>query len=123
MVSIDVPRNVSQRVGKIIRAQGRIVSADVGIYIVPVGKESRVTDMHLVVDTVGSSARVGLAIKRVSGVFSPISIQVGQTPPNNITTASAITLVEGERLTDIGNTGGKNATVDISATIEEFEAK
>lgn len=119
MTSIDVPRNSSQRAGNIFRIQGRVTDANVGIYTTPNGKTTRVTDMRIELDSIGSDATYHLAIK-TGATFTKITTRIGLSPITNIATASAVTLFEGETLTNIGDSGATNGTVDISATIEEF---
>lgn len=118
MVSTDVPRNATQRAGKIIRVAGRIVNANLGIYTVPVGKNSRVTDMTGLLNAVGADATYAIAIK-TGAVFTPITTF---KPINEEMSASAITLVAGDILTNVGDAGSTNGTFDLSATVEEFSS-
>lgn len=124
MTSIDVPRNTSQRAGLILRVEGRLVNADTGIYTCPNGKRARVTDMVMRVDALGSAAAYHIAIRGASSPFpfKKITNRATATAPNDVVSASAITMVAGEKLTDIGSDGtSKNGTVNISATVEEFQ--
>ncbi len=118
MVSQDVPRNTSQRAGKIIRASDRITDSNIGIYTVPPGKTARITDLQGNVDAVGVDATYAIAVKK-GVVFTAITLFKGAALP---ITASAVTLDAGDILTDIGDAGATNATFDLSATIEEFSA-
>ena len=117
MVGKTNSRNTTQRAGKIIRASGRIINANLGIYTVPANTEARVTDLQAKVDAVGTDASYAVAIKN-GAVFT--SITLFKVPADGLFTASAVTMSAGEILTNIGNAGAKNGTFDLSCTIEEF---
>lgn len=128
MVSKTSARNQSQTAGKVFRVEGRVIVASVGIYICPVNKEARVTDMQMRLDAVGSDLLYFIAIK-TGAVYKKISqrtfVETDPTTNNDIeevrrVTASQVTLKAGDILTDIGDAGATNGTVDMSATIEEF---
>ena len=118
MVSRTSARNTAQQAGQIDRVSGRIINANLGIYTVPVGKKTRITDMLGNVDAVGADATYAIAFKR-GAVFTAITTFKGAAVDM---TASAITLVAGDILTNIGDAGATNATFDLAATIEEFQA-
>ncbi len=120
MVGRTNARNTTQRAGNITRVSDRVTNSPVGVYTCPAKTEARITDILGVVDATGSDATICLAIRRVGGTYDQISRLVGNTAPDNVTSASAVTLVAGEILTDIGDSGGTNGGMDISATIEEF---
>jgi len=116
MVGKTSARNTSQRAGKIDRVAGRIVNADTGIYTVPANTEARITDMEGDLNAVGADATYAIAYKR-GVVFTPITKFI---PVGSLANASAITLIAGDILTNIGDSGSTNGTFDLSATIEEF---
>ncbi len=118
MTSITSARNTTQRAGDVNRVQGRFTNANTGIYTVPAGKRTRVTDILGIVDTLGSDATYSIAIKVfTTGLFKAITVPQGVGVTQ---TASQITLEEGDKLTDIGDSGSTNAAFELSATIEEF---
>lgn len=116
MVGKTSARNTSQRAGKIDRVAGRIVNADIGIYTVPANIEARITDMEGDLNAVGVDVTYAIAFKR-GVIFTAITKFI---PIGTLAKASAITLVAGDILTNIGNSGSTNGTFDLSATIEEF---
>lgn len=120
MTSIDVPRNQTQRAGKINRVQGRITNAPTGIYTVPAGKRARVSDIKGKLDAVGADATYAVAIKRaIGGAYEPITnFEVADVQQS----ASEVTMESGDILTNIGDSGSTNGTFDLSATVEEFSS-
>ena len=118
MVSRTSARNTAQQAGNVTRVQGRIVNANIGIYTVPAGKRTRVTDMRGNLNAVGADATYAIAFKR-GAVFTAITTFKGV---NVDMTASQITLIAGDILTNVGDAGSTNGTFDLAATIEEFQA-
>ena len=116
MTSQDVPRNTAQRAGNIQVIADRIIDADIGIYTVPVGKRTRLTNILGNVDALGGDATYSIARLR-GAVFKSLTISKGIGIDQLV---SAVTFEAGDILTDIGDSGSKNGTFDISATIEEF---
>ena len=112
-------RNTAQRAGTITRAAGRVINAAIGIYTCPANTKARLTDIQGIVDALGVDATYALAIKD-GAVYTPITLFRTATAPNNTMSASAVTLTAGQILTNIGDSGSTNGTVDISATVEEF---
>ena len=119
MVSKTSSRNTAQRAGNISRAQGRVTLATNGIYTCPANTEARLTDIQGIVDALGADASYALAILD-GAVFTPITLFKTATAPDNTMSASAVTITAGQILTNVGDSGSTNGTVDISCTIEEF---
>jgi len=120
MVGVLTARNQSNAAGTIKRFTARVVNANIGVYTVPADTKSRLTEIKGVLDAVGGDATYTLAIKRLSGVFDPLDLFVGAVSPNNVVNVSLVTLLPGEILTDIGDSGSTNGTMDISLSVEEF---
>lgn len=116
MTGTTSSRNETQRAGNITRVADRVTNAAVGVYTVPVNVHARITDMIGNLNAVGVDATYAVAYLR-SGVYIPITTFKGVDVDMK---ASAITLVAGDILTNIGDSGSTNGTFDLQATIEEF---
>jgi len=113
-----ISRNTTQRAGNVTRVQGRITVAGTGLYTVPAGKRTRVTDMLGRLNAVGVDATYGISFIRAAAntlITIPKGINIDML-------ASEITLQAGDILTNVGDAGSTNGTFDLSATIEEFTA-
>lgn len=118
MTSITSVRNQTQSAGNSFRKAKRVSNSNTGVYTVPINKRARITDILGILDAVGSDATYSIAIKRfVTGLFEPIT-NFGVVSEK--LTCSLVTLESGDILTDIGDSGATNASMDITATIEEF---
>ena len=118
MTSIDVPRNTTQRAGNIENFSARVTASNTQhVYQCPTGKKARVTQIQMQVDALGSDATVHIALREVGGAFEELSLGVAV---NGIAEVNSVTLLAGEAITDVGDSGATNSTVDMRCTIEEF---
>lgn len=99
--------------------EGRVTNANTGLYTVPAGKKAKVTAVTGVVNAVGGDATYAIAIKR--GVnFRPIGPFVAVGPLSSFT--GELNLIAGDIITNVGDAGATNATVDMTATVKEYDA-
>jgi len=98
-------------------ASGRVTSAPSGIYTCPPNKKAKIT-ASMILDAVGADSIYALAVKR-GLVYIPIGAFIG-TGPETTSKGEAI-LEAGDILTNIGNSGSTNGTVDIDAMIQEID--
>ena len=111
-----VSRNTTQQnIGQTI--EGRVTSQSTGLYTVPAGKTTKVLGVTGIVDGVGSDSKVGIAIKRGSNV-RPIGPFVIVDEESSYT--GELILQAGDIITTLGNAGGTNAGIDMTATIIEL---
>jgi len=115
---IIVSRNAVQVPDGNTTVVGRITSANTGIYVVPTGKVSRVISGSAVINVVGADASSAIAILR-SGTFTPVGEFVIVNKKTVLT--PPLILQAADRLTYIGDSGGTNATMDMSITFKEFD--
>jgi len=119
MVSRLVPRNTVQSVDVESVKIGRVTNSDTGLYTVPTGKVALVTSITGVYDSVGADATNAIAIKRGS-TFTPVGsfgIIRSKSEYNG-----RMLLAAADIITSIGDNAGTNATVDMSASVKEFDA-
>jgi len=95
----------------------RVTSANTGVYLVPTGKVSRILSGSAVINVVGADASSAIAILR-GGTFTPVGAFVIVNEKTILT--PPLILAAGDRLTYIGDSGGTNATMDMSVTFKEF---
>jgi len=111
-----VSRNTTQQnIGA--SAQGRVTNAATGLYTVPAGKTTKLTSASMTVDTVGSDATYALAILDGS-TYSPISNFVAVGPLSLFN--GLVIMTAGQILTNVGDSGATNGTVDLTITYIEL---
>lgn len=96
----------------------RVVVANTGLYVVPAGKKANVV-ARMILDAVGADATYAIAVKR-GATFFPLDVFVvagGVSRTNGV-----VTLVAGDILTNIGDSGSTNGTCDMDASIQEISA-
>ena len=117
MVGSTIPLNQLQGTGLTITKEGRVTNANTGLYTVPAGKKALVVSITGVIDALGGDASAAVAIKRganfrpvgVMAVVDAVSIFNGQ-----------MLLQAGDIITNVGDSGATNTTIDMTATIQEF---
>jgi len=98
---------------------GRVVVAGTGLYTVPAGKVAKVTAITGNVDALGADATYAVSILR-GGNNRPVGAHVGI---NGISVFVGTMLLEaGDIITNVGDAGSTNGTIDMTATVKEFDA-
>lgn len=93
---------------------GRVTNANTGVYTCPAGRKALVKKASAVIDALGVDSTYAVAVKR--GVtFFPIGEFVGLHKESS---GSAL-LNAGDILTNFGDAGSTNGTVDMDAIIQE----
>jgi len=119
MVGTLTARNSVQSVDLEVTKEGRVTNADTGLYTVPAGKIARVKSITMVVNAVGGDATYAAAIKR--GVnFRPVGPFVAVGPASLF--IGELLLQAADIITNVGDAGATNGTVDMTASIKEFDA-
>jgi len=121
MVSQDVPRNVSQRAGKLLSFSVRVTTQSTTIYQVPAGKIARITKPSYVVDAFGSGSRGGIGFRDSSSGLALKQLTLASKEVNLVVYGSDITLDAGDQVSSWQNSG-TNITIYINFTVEEFPA-
>ncbi len=112
---IQARNTTQQNIG--FTVEGRVTNNATGLYTVPAGKTAKVLGVTGVVDSVGSDSKVAIAIKRGSS-FRPIGAFVAVDDESSY--VGEMILVAGDIITTLGNSGGTNAGIDMTATIIEL---
>jgi len=116
-----VPRNQMQNADVESVKIGRVTVAATGLYTVPAGKVALVISITGVLDAVGADATYAVAILR-SGTFRPVgafvNVGVGQVSEFN----GKMLLIAGDIITNVGDAGSTNGTIDMSASVREYNA-
>jgi len=109
-------RNVSnQNVGQSLF--DRVTNAATGLFTAT--KKTRLTSCSGILDAVGADATYAIAIKR-GATYTPIGAFVA-VGANLISSFTGTMILEvGDVITNIGDAGSTNGTIDISANIEEL---
>lgn len=112
-----VPLNSNQKSQLQIAKEGRVVNANTGLYTVPANTETEVTSITGLIDALGADASYAVAIKR--GVnFRPVGEMV---VTNKISKFEGSMLLQaGDIITNVGDSGSTNGTVDMVASIREY---
>jgi len=98
---------------------GRVVAAATGLYTVPAGKVALVTSITGVIDALGADASAAVAILR-AGTFRPVGAFVvinGKSEYNG-----RMVLQAGDIITNVGDAGATNTTIDMTASVKEYDA-
>jgi len=114
-----VPRNTVQSVGEEVTKEGRVTVAGTGLYTVPAAKVARVTSITALVDTVGADATYACSIIRGANNRPVGSMQAA----GGVSVFTGIMLLQAaDIITNVGDSGSTNGTIDMTATIKEFDA-
>jgi len=98
---------------------GRVTNNATGLYVVPTGKIAVVTAITMNLDAVGADATTAIAIRR-GATFFPIGAHVAV---NGISVWTGSMVLEAtDIITNVGDAGATNSTVDMSASVKEFNA-
>jgi len=112
-------RNALQGVGFLVSKLGRVTNANTGLYTVPAGKVAKVVSIQGNLDAVGADASYSVAIKRGASFF-PAGAHV---IVNGISQSSGILILQAaDIITNVGDSGSTNGTMDMFATVQEFDA-
>jgi len=97
----------------------RVTNAATGLYTVPTGKVAVVTSITGNLDAVGADATYAVAINRGGTVF-PVGAHVAV---NGISRwVGSMVLEATDIITNVGDAGSTNGTMDMSASVKEFNA-
>jgi len=111
-----VSRNQTQQ-NRGVTDSGRVTAAATGIYTVPAGKTAEVTSVTGNLDAVGGDATYAVALLR-GGTYRPIGLHVAV---NGISVfVGKMTLVAGDIITNIGDAGSTNGTMDMTVSYVEL---
>ena len=113
------PRNVVQVPNTSSLIQARVLNANTGLYTVPAGRVAVVKSITGNLDAVGVDATYAVAILR-GGTFIPVGQHVAVNAISIYT--GEMLLIAGDIITNIGDAGSTNGTVDMSASVKEFPA-
>jgi len=111
-------KNISQAYGFQSNV-ARVTNANTGIYTVPTGKKARIVSITGNVDAVGADATYSIAILQ-GATFTPVGLFVGVGGVSFL--SGEISLDAGDRVTNVGDAGATNGTIDMSVTFQEFDA-
>jgi len=117
MVGRVASYNVPQVLGLDTRI-GRVTVAGTGLYTVPAGKKARCTEITGVVDALGADASYAVSILR-GGNNRPIGAFVVVNGKSEF--VGELALQAGDIVTNVGDAGSTNGTVDMTCTIQEFD--
>jgi len=112
-------RNQVQTSGLTATVEGRVTAAATGLATVPASKRWRVVSVTGLVDVVGADATVAIAILRGAS-YRPIGAMVAANGVSTFT--GELMLQAGDIVTNIGDSGGTNATIDMTVTYQEYDA-
>jgi len=119
MTTITSVRNVSQAPNLESVKEGRVIVAGTGLYTVPTGRRALVTAITGNLDAVGADATYAVSILR-GGVFRPIGAHVAVNAISSW--VGEMLLIAGDIITNIGDAGSTNGTMDMVASVKEFPA-
>jgi len=112
-----IAKNNSQAYGFQTTA-ARVTNANTGLYTVPAGKVARIISITMNVDALGADASYAAAIKR-GATFTPVAPFAVVNGNSNL--VGEISLNAGDIVTDVGDAGSTNGTVDMTVTFQEFD--
>lgn len=99
--------------------EGRVINALVGLYTVPAGRVAIVTAITGNLDAVGGDATYAVAVSR-GGTLRPIGAHVAV---NGISVFTGKMLLQaGDIITNVGDAGSTNGTMDMTASVREYAA-
>jgi len=111
-----VSRNSTQQILG-VTAEGRVTNANTGLYTVPAGKTAKILSITGILDAVGGDATYAVAIKRGAN-FRPVGAMVAVGPSSLF--IGELILVAGDIVTDVGDSGSTNGTMDMTVTYIEL---
>jgi len=119
MVSVLTSRNSLQAAPATSAKFGRVTNNATGLYTVPAGKVALVTAITMNVDALGADATYAIAIRR-GATFFPIGAHV---VINGISNWNGSMVLEAtDIISNVGDSGSTNGTVDMSASVKEYDA-
>jgi len=119
MTSILTSKNVIQQPNVQSVKEGRVTVAATGLYTVPTSRRALVYSIRGNLDAVGADATYAVAILR-GGTFRPIGQHVAV---NSISEwVGEMLLIAGDIITNIGDAGSTNGTIDMIASVKEYPA-
>jgi len=99
--------------------EGRVTAAATGLYTVPAGRRAVVKSISGNLDAVGADATYAVAILR-GGTYRPVGLHVAV---NAISVYSGeMLLIAADIITNVGDAGSTNGTVDMTASVKEYPA-
>jgi len=117
LVFAIIAKNATQATGN-QSVTGRVTNAATGLYVVPAGRIARVISITALVDALGADASYACAVRR-GGTFFPVGPMVVVNGVSVFT--GEIILTAGDLVTNVGDAGSTNGTVDMSTTFQEFD--
>jgi len=96
---------------------GRVINATVGLYTVPASTRTLVKSITGIVDAVGGDASYSVAIRR-GGTFFPLGAFVVVNEKSEW--IGVMLLNAGDIVTNVGDAGATNGTIDMGCSIQEF---
>lgn len=99
--------------------EGRVTAAATGLYTVPAGKVAIVKSITGNLDAVGGDATYAVAILR-GGTYRPVGLHVAVNAISIYT--GEMLLIAGDIITNIGDAGSTNGTIDMTASVKEYPA-
>jgi len=112
-------RNAVQVPGGQTTKIARVTSQATGIYTVPTGKVSKIFSASLILNAVGVDLTYAICIKRGSTII-PLGESVGVLGKSVVT--PPLILQAADQVTEVGDNGSTNGTVDMTCTFQEFDA-
>jgi len=99
--------------------EGRVVVAGTGLFVVPANRIAVVKSISGNLDAVGADATYAVAILR-GGNFRPVGEHVGVNGISRF--IGELQLIAADIITNIGDSGSTNGTIDMTASVKEFPA-
>jgi len=99
--------------------EGRVTVAATGLYTVPTGRVAIVKSISGNLDAVGADATYAVAILR-AGTYRPVGLHVAVNAISVYT--GEMLLIAGDIITNIGDAGSTNGTIDMTASVKEYPA-
>jgi len=118
-IAVITPRNQLQAPPAEAAKIARVTNAATGLYTVPAGKVALVTAITGNLDVVGADATYAVAVKRGATVF-PIGAHVAVNGISRWT--GSMVLQATDIITNVGDAGSTNGTMDMSASVKEYDA-
>jgi len=119
MVSKLTVRNSTQQPAADSVKVGRVTNANTGLYTVPAGRRATVFSIRGNLDAVGADATYAVAILR-GGTFTPIGAHIAVNGISEY--IGELMIIAGDIITNIGDAGSTNGTMDMIASVKEFPA-
>jgi len=112
-------RNVTQVPNTESLKEGRVTVAGTGLYTVPTGRIAVVKSISGNLDAVGADATYAVAILRAA-TYRPVGEHVAVNGISRF--IGEMQLIAGDIITNIGDAGSTNGTIDMTASVKEYPA-